>query len=570
MKKILSLALAISLCLSAVILLASCTGKSAYEVAVENGFVGTETEWLESLKGKAGEAGDPGKAGDAGTDGYPGLPGKPGLSPFELLQFNENYQKTVEEWLASLKGSDAKDGHTPVVTVDTNGYWVIDGTRQPVKVDGSKAAVTSIELAQSVFTVVKSGNAPTLQIKVKLDDGSEDVLPVSNSVIADASYDLTKEGVYPVTINYGGKTTEATVTVEGLMIYFENFDALSDSATMADICAETGIKIPAIALDSPRTGTPEDGSTNGEAVLIAPTKTWYDDGSDVTPYLARGEYYAANFPGFKIVDGKLYYRAERSNGLYTVHNSMLLFTTDKEMNYAATDTYTVQMDILVSPKSDNGTPDDTSDDSAAAVASSATGNVLLFVKHYDAGATDSNQNRPNAIGPGLGAEYLMANVCFYNGNWYGGKTKLTSADALSAFEESTHSQNVLQTLFPESETGTWHGEMITVRIVVSPRTAENPGYVVYMKKATDGEDKFVKVGELNATNVSEAMFKTFMDETSDGFGIFTRSAVRNDGAYMLIDNVAAWTGDCAMPTNTYTGTYEDLNTAYNASLTPAA
>ena len=29
-------------------------GKSAYEIAVDNGFVGTETEWLESLKGKQG------------------------------------------------------------------------------------------------------------------------------------------------------------------------------------------------------------------------------------------------------------------------------------------------------------------------------------------------------------------------------------------------------------------------------------------------------------------------------------------------------------------------------------
>ena len=32
-------------------------GKSAYEIAVDNGFVGTETEWLESLKGEQGEPG---------------------------------------------------------------------------------------------------------------------------------------------------------------------------------------------------------------------------------------------------------------------------------------------------------------------------------------------------------------------------------------------------------------------------------------------------------------------------------------------------------------------------------
>lgn len=35
-------------------------GKSAYEIAVDNGFIGTETEWLESLKGSNGDKGDNG------------------------------------------------------------------------------------------------------------------------------------------------------------------------------------------------------------------------------------------------------------------------------------------------------------------------------------------------------------------------------------------------------------------------------------------------------------------------------------------------------------------------------
>ena len=39
-------------------------GKSAFEIAVENGFVGTETEWLASLKGQQGDKGDPGEKGD--------------------------------------------------------------------------------------------------------------------------------------------------------------------------------------------------------------------------------------------------------------------------------------------------------------------------------------------------------------------------------------------------------------------------------------------------------------------------------------------------------------------------
>lgn len=43
-------------------------GKSAYEVAVENGFVGTEIEWLESLKGGIGPPGPDGPQGPPGKD----------------------------------------------------------------------------------------------------------------------------------------------------------------------------------------------------------------------------------------------------------------------------------------------------------------------------------------------------------------------------------------------------------------------------------------------------------------------------------------------------------------------
>ena len=42
-------------------------GKSAYEVAVSNGFVGNEAAWLESLKGEKGEKGDKGDAGAGGS-----------------------------------------------------------------------------------------------------------------------------------------------------------------------------------------------------------------------------------------------------------------------------------------------------------------------------------------------------------------------------------------------------------------------------------------------------------------------------------------------------------------------
>ena len=43
--------------------------KNAYQIAVENGFEGTESEWLQSLKGEKGADGKDGKDGTNGADG---------------------------------------------------------------------------------------------------------------------------------------------------------------------------------------------------------------------------------------------------------------------------------------------------------------------------------------------------------------------------------------------------------------------------------------------------------------------------------------------------------------------
>lgn len=59
-------------------------GKSAFEIAVEHGYVGTEEEWLRSLHGKDGVDGTPGKDGEQGPpgkngrDGIDGEQGPPG------------------------------------------------------------------------------------------------------------------------------------------------------------------------------------------------------------------------------------------------------------------------------------------------------------------------------------------------------------------------------------------------------------------------------------------------------------------------------------------------------------
>lgn len=53
-------------------------GKSAYQIAVDNGFTGTESEWLLSLKGEQGEQGEQGPQGIQGEQGPQGIQGEQG------------------------------------------------------------------------------------------------------------------------------------------------------------------------------------------------------------------------------------------------------------------------------------------------------------------------------------------------------------------------------------------------------------------------------------------------------------------------------------------------------------
>ena len=89
-------------------------GKSAYELAVESGYVGTLEEWLESLRGETGEG---------------------GKNAYEIA-VEKGYTGTEEMWLASLVGASGKDGRgisdisltSTVGNVDTYTITYTDGT----------------------------------------------------------------------------------------------------------------------------------------------------------------------------------------------------------------------------------------------------------------------------------------------------------------------------------------------------------------------------------------------------------------------------------------------------------
>jgi len=87
-------------------------GKSAYEVAVDNGYIGTEAEWLVSLKGADGAPGTDGAKGDKGDkgdDGLPGTPGTTGKSAYEVA-VDDGFVGDETAWLDSLKGEKGDQG----------------------------------------------------------------------------------------------------------------------------------------------------------------------------------------------------------------------------------------------------------------------------------------------------------------------------------------------------------------------------------------------------------------------------------------------------------------------------
>ena len=114
-------------------------GKSAFEIAVENGFIGTEAEWLESLKGKDGKDGVDGKNGQDGKDGIDGK------SAYEIAIAN-GYFGTESEWLESLKGKNGIDGQPGKDGIDgTNGQDGKDGIDGTPGTDGKSAYIIAVE-----------------------------------------------------------------------------------------------------------------------------------------------------------------------------------------------------------------------------------------------------------------------------------------------------------------------------------------------------------------------------------------------------------------------------------------
>lgn len=162
-------------------------GLSAYELAKENGFAGTVSEWLESLKGADGLPGKDGIDGENGHDGRDGADGEPGTngqSAYEIA-LAHGFIGTEQEWLDSLNA-----------VVDLSDYATIERLNEEVLEIRESMIPLSRELhshknmavlneTTASYTVEekeKLANISKLVVDTHLDESSSN--PVANYVLA--------------------------------------------------------------------------------------------------------------------------------------------------------------------------------------------------------------------------------------------------------------------------------------------------------------------------------------------------------------------------------------------------
>lgn len=161
--------------------------KSAYEIALEHGFIGSEDEWLASLKGEKGEQGEQGIQGTQGIQGEKGERGE--------------------------KGQDGADGKTPVKGVDY--FTAEDKTEFTAEVTESlkpelakkqdkltAGSITTDNIASKAVTTEKLAEDVTNQLSKLKDDIGD------RNITLDFNYDgyIDKKGKLSTLVAF--KTTD--------------------------------------------------------------------------------------------------------------------------------------------------------------------------------------------------------------------------------------------------------------------------------------------------------------------------------------------------------------------------
>lgn len=279
-------------------------GLSAYEIAKNGGFIGSEDEWLASLKGEKGEQGEQGIQGIQGVQGEKGERGEKGQNGADGIgiansEINKNgelvitYSNNTVDNLGVVVGADGKDG-----TNGTNGIDGIDGK------DG--IGITNAEINNSGELTLTYSNGTSANLGKVVGADGKDGADLSNEVEDIKAYiGYTDEDIVGLCVDYENKTFTRLAGAVGLSqgADFDKFtmyggrkrcNVLDDGTIVAYYGDE---------------GYTEDGS-NGQVMVfqpkfyykVVPLKLEKNNDSSIGYHLRKVNYYVSSKPktGFKL------------------------------------------------------------------------------------------------------------------------------------------------------------------------------------------------------------------------------------------------------------------------------
>lgn len=188
------------------------SGKSSYQEWLDAGNSGSVQDFLNSLKGPKGDKGDKGDKGERGPQGEQGQvgpqgpAGKDGKSAYEIAVSN-GFKGTESEWIQSLKASSVRHAPTGYTLDRTTNPWTIwfdngSGIQFPAygttpKVYGYNQAINEYSKGWITWPLISSilsasHGTLTLDTLANINGGADywDVAKVINPINSDAdSYD---------------------------------------------------------------------------------------------------------------------------------------------------------------------------------------------------------------------------------------------------------------------------------------------------------------------------------------------------------------------------------------------
>ena len=299
---------------------------------------------------------------------------------------------------------------------------------------------------------------------------------------------------------------------KSVMVYYENFDRLSESDDMAEILKALGWRLP--VMSNSNTGGLNTFNTNTLENNLASI-----NGVDLTQFALVGQIHRPNYITVWSEDGRLFVDNKTYNNTGTTYDGYLRILPDGYLDLCEGADYTIQYDLEL--------------------AATSGGGMIMAPKFYtpEATASGTNANRPHYLAARINVGGTLQHSIRISGGTY--KTVSTSDSPTG----------ILATLFPEATNMV--GQTMTVKIEMLAKDGDADtewGFKVYVKPAGAAEFIFVSEFDTSATYASYFTSETNLDSNALAIVALT-------GSQFYIDNIAIWTGIGEMPTDTSVAEY---------------